>query len=1250
MLFYHWLLILLLALSFGCIKKQSDLVFEGSLSGNGNANSVVAFSQTVYPIVQQNCVKCHTSTMSPFFAHPDVTQAHSNVLTAFKVDLNAPANSRLYQRLKDDLHNCWGDCSSNAQEMLSAIKLWAAKTKNARKLIGIQTESKLFSSAKTELSVLQDLTIYEAEDAVASGRMSLISNQSASGLKAMTTPKVANHPVGSLSTRYGEMTTGCRTDIALSEYSLPSANRPYRIYNKLPRHPDPNGYRPYYLNLNVLIIRPDRRVAYVEELKTKGSLTLQELEPFIWKNLGFTLGNPNNNMYGSSILGESQSFGKPIGNASPVFLPDGLSLEEYDAKVLAGTLSADYFAPRFNGAYYSANGQEIRKQFNRLQISQQFISKAIYAPVAQAILNWLHTNANVPKDSVALDTNGTRQFLSDNTLTGVDAFNDLFTLNYNDAGNVIYQSGDNIIHEIDKYVYIEAKEADIVYKGNLNRDVRFVASAPLVKSIYDTLLESSGITPLPWVAINPLLTQPYDIANVLYPTTEMEKTLESYNVSKFTELIHPVLTSPTNSCINCHSGQASTAPAFSVVNSKASYDVVKDLGGFKLHDPSSSGLYRKMLSNHSATNKCGTNAACNALATSFLNKITAWAQAYNDEKTTLTGQSTFLKSFTVMEQTPGMLKLKFTVKEAGKFKFLARLKHSGPDIDRFDPTDPPFIRYNLINASNTPVPMTQVVSSVETLETDSCNKNDLVYAYGNYLYYIPDEVRSWKWVDSGSKYYSLLPGEYTLQVFEGRDGVEFDQVGFSKNLALQPNPATLASTSPLVSKLEFDVSNQTGIPNAKFVMSVADYYGFYKITNPHFISTEGIWVKDIQIMVNGFANPNDSTFRNIVKLIPANSTASLSSGALLVFQQNGTTKDKLSVLFQELRKAQTTDAINLITDTRDGQRICRDQDFFEKNIFPLFTSLQIWPMRNDPTYYEMLLTANYDQNRNSVFHRNGFLNTCTGCHATTVPVFKMNPTNVTELCLEIIKRVNFDDPESSTILRGINTQFGHARIHIPEKPVLEIDGSWKDNPDSWNGKASEWLTGTQFKTYADYEDLFNPSGPCTSANVTDPADIAYLKKFIGTHKRVQMDMIETGPFSYSFYTNYDRAEIAAGRPLPTPEFYNTSTTLTDFERKNTSTKMYPGDYGCGNIPLIERLAPQSLSQSYPNTDYHPGLKFPDGKNIRQYTGASFTNPSFVAMLHEVDPSGVPPDWNESRDTMKNLIFTWIAREKALLPP
>jgi hypothetical protein len=87
-----------------------------------------AFETTVYPVLLANCDSCHSSesatAQQPYFADPDIVAAYDAARP--KINLDAPANSRLVIRLRSEFHNCWsGDCAADAQAMEDAIATFA---------------------------------------------------------------------------------------------------------------------------------------------------------------------------------------------------------------------------------------------------------------------------------------------------------------------------------------------------------------------------------------------------------------------------------------------------------------------------------------------------------------------------------------------------------------------------------------------------------------------------------------------------------------------------------------------------------------------------------------------------------------------------------------------------------------------------------------------------------------------------------------------------------------------------------------------------------------------------------------------------------------------------------------------------------------------------------------------------------------------------------------------------------------------
>ncbi|WP_416306166.1 LamG domain-containing protein [Neptunicella sp. SCSIO 80796] len=82
------------------------------------------FADTVYPLLQNFCVDCHTSTatipIAPYFASSDINEAYQAAKS--KINLDDPLNSRFVLRLANEFHNCWSDCSSDAEKLRAAIQ------------------------------------------------------------------------------------------------------------------------------------------------------------------------------------------------------------------------------------------------------------------------------------------------------------------------------------------------------------------------------------------------------------------------------------------------------------------------------------------------------------------------------------------------------------------------------------------------------------------------------------------------------------------------------------------------------------------------------------------------------------------------------------------------------------------------------------------------------------------------------------------------------------------------------------------------------------------------------------------------------------------------------------------------------------------------------------------------------------------------------------------------------------------------
>ena len=111
-------------------SSPTPLFFESNIYGGSGAVSYDAFSKTVYPITRARCISCHSS-QQPQHASEHVKIAHDSLISTAKVNFSNIAQSRMVKKLREENHNCWGDCQQNAAEMEEAITDWNDAIKNS---------------------------------------------------------------------------------------------------------------------------------------------------------------------------------------------------------------------------------------------------------------------------------------------------------------------------------------------------------------------------------------------------------------------------------------------------------------------------------------------------------------------------------------------------------------------------------------------------------------------------------------------------------------------------------------------------------------------------------------------------------------------------------------------------------------------------------------------------------------------------------------------------------------------------------------------------------------------------------------------------------------------------------------------------------------------------------------------------------------------------------------------------------------
>ncbi|MBU2877251.1 MULTISPECIES: LamG domain-containing protein [Aliiglaciecola] len=140
-------------------KIQLEAPAQKSPGANKNfPEDSALFAATVHPLLETYCASCHTNSatipISPYFASSDIDEAYQ--ASKARISLDTPESSRFVGRLRDEFHNCWSNCSSDASELSAAIQAMAD---------GID-----ITELAPELVNSQALTLFEGTLATGGGR------------------------------------------------------------------------------------------------------------------------------------------------------------------------------------------------------------------------------------------------------------------------------------------------------------------------------------------------------------------------------------------------------------------------------------------------------------------------------------------------------------------------------------------------------------------------------------------------------------------------------------------------------------------------------------------------------------------------------------------------------------------------------------------------------------------------------------------------------------------------------------------------------------------------------------------------------------------------------------------------------------------------------------------------------------------------------------------------------------------------
>ena len=105
------------------IQLEAPVAKEPGANKNFPADPQL-FTDTLYPLLETYCANCHTNSatipISPYFASSDIDEAYQ--ASKARINLDTPANSRFVGRVGEGFHNCWTDCTDNANDLISAIQ------------------------------------------------------------------------------------------------------------------------------------------------------------------------------------------------------------------------------------------------------------------------------------------------------------------------------------------------------------------------------------------------------------------------------------------------------------------------------------------------------------------------------------------------------------------------------------------------------------------------------------------------------------------------------------------------------------------------------------------------------------------------------------------------------------------------------------------------------------------------------------------------------------------------------------------------------------------------------------------------------------------------------------------------------------------------------------------------------------------------------------------------------------------------
>jgi mono/diheme cytochrome c family protein len=1080
-----------------CNEAEEATVLEFGENLGSSAQSVDAFKSTVYPILKRNCTECHGDGGGKIgFAVNDASKAHENVVQSGKVNLSSPVNSRLVQRLISDKHNCWGDCDSNGEEMKAAIEIWA-KLSNNRSVASVAklTHPLKISDAITRVPQTEYGTIIlQAEDGDISGRFEKFVHQTASGGLQIKGEFPIAHPYG------GTLRTARITDKGSAKELTQTDlnNNTYFRITEARRHIGQDGYSYYNVDLGLRIIHPSKRSDFNTERKS-GSRAYAEL------------GNDNGNFF----LPQSLNDNNYINAGGISILPGFTSVAVYNTNIKNATSSASseiktFFAPIHgtnNDEYYNANFKDIPDI-----IDDEFKKGMVYKQVRNAYWRMFFDNnyptgnakglSSVPYTLRSYINVSSEKIAYSRSNVVAQAFYEHYFPLTQDAS--VRDSGDDLI---DSYIAYNVSADSRDVGESFTHD--YTISGVRTENRFD-LKGGSTVT--------------LDLANFFGNDANMT----ALQVQNFEQTLHPIL---KRNCTQCHGdggGQIKHASS----NAYVAYDSIISRIDFGV--PGDSIPVRQMVRNHN----CGGTTSCDAIEAEMKAAISTWAD--KNAVSAQTAISDLYKSYSDKEKTPGRAKYKINITESGRYNVWLKMMTGGSTRDS--------IIVRVLDKDSRIVSSSKKATNGQT-SASTTRRYSTGSEFGDWTWYTPegdisairnatrfsgvpgDKVEEEKIKRINAQYerrifWDLNPGEYTIELIETEIGTAVDLIAISSNREFHPldnlkDEGFIQDIEPKI--LKFDISSLIGSRGFFEIEIKEENEGSFIFRAPKITgNSNNVKVRNIKALVNKQYEFNNSTYTKI-DAVSGTTGRILTYAPLLtlkvdkkdctIIQKNrgnysseleyiqvyneclGTLSDSFQFGFAELHSTNASETS--IQDDYLGEIenvVCKDLDKFVKTVKPILRSVRLFRKGTASDDNDGYSQHEFPGDRRNEVDNPTFYQ-CMGCHNEEHPYFKMTTFGDDKvLCAQALSRVNYLEPEASTILRGLNGYGAHPKLHFAED--VKMNGDKSDYLKNTDGSLKSTWVGMRYEKYSSAD--INLSAPGLNT-----LDKEFLQKMVGKYKSIR---------------------------------------------------------------------------------------------------------------------------------------------------